>query len=155
MNSRFVFSSLIIFTSIFFIQSCNDDDLGENETLISRYNEDESHNAGQNCMNCHFQGGSGEGWFNIAGTVYDSLEAAVYPNATIRFYTGPAGSGSLKYTLEVDALGNFFTTEDIDFGDELFTSVEGNSAEQFMISPVSMGECNSCHGNSVESIWAK
>jgi len=155
MNSRFTIPALIIFSSVFIMQSCDDEnELGENETKISRYNEDESHNAGQNCMDCHFQGGSGEGWFNIAGTVYDSLKAAVYPNATIRFYTGPAGTGSLKYTVEVDALGNFFTTEDIDFGDELFTSVEGTT-EQFMISPVSMGECNSCHGTSVERIWAK
>jgi len=155
-KSKITLPVLIIFTLVFFIQSCNDDDeMGKNETKISSYNDDESHNTGQNCMNCHVQGGSGEGWFNVAGTVYDSTKTNVYPNATVQFFTGPEGTGDLKYTIEVDGLGNFYTTEDIDFGDGLYTAVQGNSVTLSMISPLSMGECSSCHGNSVDRIWTK
>ncbi len=37
--------------------------------------EDESHNMGQNCMKCHNDNNneaSSEGWWNVAGTAYDS-----------------------------------------------------------------------------------
>ena len=34
-------------------------------------------------MSCHKSGGAGEGWFTIAGTVYDGTKNATYPNATV------------------------------------------------------------------------
>ena len=77
---------------------------------ISSTHDDESHNMGQNCLNCHKSGGSGEGWFSLAGTVYDSLKTATLPNSTVKLYSGPNGTGSLIGIIEVDGLGNFYTT---------------------------------------------
>jgi hypothetical protein len=135
--------------------SCEKEDDDNNETKISAYNETESHKMGQNCMTCHMSGGTGEGWFNIAGTVYDSLKTNTYPNATVRLYTGANGTGTLKYTIEVDANGNFFTTESIDFSSALYPSVQGSTTTQFMGSSITMGQCNSCHGQSTDKIWTK
>ena len=106
-------------------------------------------------MGCHASGGSGEGWFSVAGTVYDSLKTSTYPNATVRLFTGPNGTGNLELTVEVDALGNFYTTENIDFGNGLYTSVEGNSDIIHMNSIVTTGQCNSCHGVSTDRIWTQ
>ena len=135
--------------------SCEKEDEYENESKISYYNGTESHNMGQNCMNCHKQGGQGEGWFTAAGTVYDSALANVYPNATVKLYTGPNGSGQLKYTLEVDALGNFYTTNAIEFTGGLYPAVSGATSTRFMSAAITSGPCNSCHGNSTNKIWTK
>ena len=146
----------LIYFLVFTFQSCSDEnEVGKNETKISSHTENESHNTGQNCMNCHSQGGSDEGWFNVAGTVYDSLKTDTYPNATVMLYTGPNATGDLKYTIEVDAKGNFYTTENIEFGNGLYVSTQGNTGTTHMISILSMGECNSCHGVSTDRIWTK
>jgi hypothetical protein len=123
-----------------------------NETKISTYNSNASHNMGKNCMNCHTKGGEGEGWFEVAGTVYDSERVNTYPNATVRFYSGPNGTGDLKYTLQVDALGNFYSTEGFNFGNGLYASVQGDIQTNYMQSSLSSGQCNSCHGNSTGRI---
>jgi hypothetical protein len=127
----------------------------ENESKISSYGDNKSHNSGQNCMNCHKQGGSGDGLFQIAGTVYNSTFSAVYSDATIKLYTEANGAGTLKYTIEGDVLGNFYTTENIDFGSGLFVAVQGNSATHYMSSIISTGQCNSCHSGSTGKIWAE
>jgi hypothetical protein len=106
-------------------------------------------------MNCHKQNGSGEGVFNIAGTVYDSLKTFPYPNSTVKLYTGPNGTGILKYTIQVDAIGNFFSTESIEFGSGLFPAVEGLHGIEYMFSVVTMGQCNSCHGVTAVKIWTR
>lgn len=133
------------------VASCEKEE-GENETKISSYNSDESHKSGENCMNCHTSGGSGEGWFTVAGTVYESDNNTPYPNATVRLYTGPGGTGDLKATVEVDLLGNFYTTASIDFGDGLYTSVQGAGEAQHMTTILSNGRCNSCHGITTDRI---
>ncbi len=132
--------------------SCNKE--GE-ETKISSNSSSESHNQGQNCMSCHKSGGEGEGWFNAAGTVYDSTKLAVYPKTTVKLFSGPQGSGDLKYTVQVDGLGNFYTTEKIDYGTGLYPAVEGNNQTKYMSSSISNGACNSCHGVSTDKIWTK
>jgi hypothetical protein len=53
----------------------------------------------------------------------------------------------------VDAFGNFYTTENIDFGNGLYASVEGNSSTKNMVSSITTGQCNSCHGISTDKIW--
>lgn len=141
------------FFAIAFIVSCNKEE--ENETNISSYNKDDSHNMGQNCMDCHKSGGQGEGWFNAAGTVYNNTFASTLPGATVRLYTGPGGTGTLKYTIQVDKKGNFYTTEAIDFGTGLYPSVQGSTSTQFMSSAITTGQCNSCHGVSTNKIWAE
>jgi len=150
MSIRNILSLAIV--AIVAIHSCEDN---ENETKISSYNSTESHNAGQNCMSCHTSGGSGEGWFTVAGTIYDSTKAVTYPNATVGLYTGPEGTGSLIMEIEVDGLGNFYTTESIDFGTGLYTLVEGSLVTKHMNSKLSTGQCSTCHGASTDRIWVK
>ncbi|MCK5066673.1 MAG: hypothetical protein KAR16_04520 [Bacteroidales bacterium] len=140
--------------AVFAIHSCEENE-NENETKISSYNSTESHKAGQNCMTCHKSGGSGEGWFTVAGTVYDSTKAATFPNATVRLFTGPEGTGNLIMDIEVDGNGNFYTTESIDFGNGLYTLVEGNLITKHMNSVISTGQCSSCHGVSTDRVWVK
>lgn len=127
---------------------------GQNESLVSSKNSSESHRMGENCMNCHKSGGSGEGWFKLAGTVYNEAKTNTFANSIVKLYTQPNGEGTLKYTINGDAKGNFYTTENIDFGNGLYVSVEGTTAS-FMVTPVSSGQCNSCHGSSTAKIWTK
>lgn len=134
------------------LQSCEKEG---NETNISHNGSNKSHNMGQNCMQCHRSGGSGEGWFNIAGTVYDSLQHNTKPNGLVKLYTGPDGTGTVKYTIEVDAKGNFHTTDAIDFGSGLYPSVVNSTGggQKFMSASITNGACNSCHNNTEDKIW--
>lgn len=127
----------------------------KSESKISYYNGTESHNIGQNCMNCHDQGGEGEYLFSIAGTVYDSSLVNTYPNATLKLFTGSNGTGELKYTIQVDALGNFYSTELINFDNGLYASIEGSLQAKNMMTVLNSGQCNSCHGVSIDKIWTK
>jgi len=143
---------LVVFSLIMLVMvSCEEN----NETKISKYNSSDSHNAGLNCMTCHTQGGEGEGRFEVAGTVYESNRTTTFPNATVRFYSGPNGTGDLKYTIQVDALGNFYTTEGISFGSGLYVSVEGDQQTNHMPSSLTTGACNSCHGGQTGKIWTE
>ena len=128
---------------------------GGNESKTSSATSSESHNMGQNCMNCHKQGGQGEGWFSIAGTVYDTSLTKVYTNATVKLYTAPNGGGTLKYTLPVDRKGNFYTTTSISFGSGLYPVVSGVNNPNYMSTPITTGDCNSCHGISTSKLWAE
>lgn len=138
--------------SLIAFQACEDDG---NETKISSYNSDESHKAGQDCMICHISGGDGEGWFTVAGTVYESGLTSVLPNATVKLFTETNGTGELVATIEVDEKGNFYTTKMIDFETGLYTLVEGNTTTKNMNSSITSGKCNSCHGVSTDRIWTE
>lgn len=147
----------LILSGVFLIttNACKKGNEGRYETNISHYNEKESHNMGMNCMSCHSKGGGGEGWFEIAGTVYDTSFTRTYPDVTVRLYTGPNGTGKLKYTIEGDALGNFFTTKNAKFGTGLYPSIEGKTSTKYMSSPITIVACNSCHGNSTGKLWTE
>jgi mono/diheme cytochrome c family protein len=118
---------------------------GENETKISAYGDMESHHVGDNCLSCHRSGGSGEGWFTVAGTVYQPDLTTPYPDATVRLHTGADGTGTLAITVEVDGRGNFYTTRPVDWGTGLYASVSSASDTSAMLQVVSSGACNSCH----------
>lgn len=136
---------------IFVVFSCNKDN---NSTNISATGSKKSHNVGQNCMSCHISGGKGEGWFQGAGTVYDSLLTKVNPNGFIELYTEPDGAGVLVKRIPVDGLGNFYTTESISFVNGLYPSVVSSTGKKkFMASSISNGACNACHGISQDKIW--
>lgn len=152
MKNRFLGILLVFLTVAFVFQSCEDE---ENETKISSYNSSESHNAGQNCMSCHTGGGSEEGVFTVAGTVYNNTLTSVFSGATVKLYSGSNGTGELIATIQVDENGNFYTTQAINFGTGLYATVEGNSATKNMISSLTTGACNSCHGVSVDRIWTE
>ena len=127
---------------------CGDDDSGTrpNESNVSAHGATRSHNAGENCISCHRQGGEGKGWFTVAGTVYRSNQVDVAPNATIELRDRPLGGGELLHTIEVDALGNFYTTEEIDFSPGLFPGVTGDGGTRWKSLETYDGECTLCHG---------
>lgn len=133
------------------INSCEKRGCGP--TNISATNSDESHKAGQNCMNCHKNGGEGKGCFSAAGTAYDNSATNIYANATVRLYSQPAGAGSVVATLHGDAKGNFYTTDNVDFGSGLYPSVTNSSGQtMYMSASTTTGACNSCHGISQAKI---
>jgi len=143
-QSAALFSLFVLFI---IAQSCNKENENENSgTKISSNGSNESHNMGKNCMSCH------NGWFNVAGTVYGISKTSTYPNATVKLYTGPNETGTLKYTIMADAKGNFYTTENIDFGNGLYPSVKGTLVNN-MQSMITSGACNSCHNVTNDKIW--
>ncbi len=77
--NRFNILKIVLLASVFIIsQACEENENeGENKSKISSFNSTESHNTGQNCMECHIAGGDGEGWFTAAGTVYDSTKQSI------------------------------------------------------------------------------
>ncbi len=119
--------------------------------LISQHGTTTSHTderRGQNCMNCHIQGTGNPYIYSMAGTVYQLNDPTqVYPNATLNLYSRPDGKGDLAATIEVDANGNFFTTEPIDFTAGLYPAITGNASDDPIYMPASTasGECNNCH----------
>ena len=153
MNVRKIILIIFLLFSASIFTACDDED--GDEKKISYYDGKESHRAGEDCMNCHYNGGSGEYWFQIAGTVYDSTLTNTYPGATVKLYSEPSGGGELKNRIEVDAFGNFYSTEQIDFGNGLYAVVEGDELSKSMLSAITTGRCNSCHGNSQDVIWIK
>ncbi|NEW81466.1 MAG: hypothetical protein GZ094_03765 [Mariniphaga sp.] len=126
---------------------------GENEQKVSANGTSRSHHTGQNCMSCHSSNGSGEGWFTVAGSAYDNAKINAYANTTVNLYTGINGTGTLKYTIWGDAAGNFYTTENIDFGSGLYVSVKGIAGPKYMTTAITTGQCNSCHGVTTDKIW--
>lgn len=96
---------------------------------------------GENCMTCHTE-------YVTAGTVYDIGLEDYYANATLYFYTGADGTGELIETLQVDANGNFYTTEPLDFTAGLYPVIEDANGSERISMPTSTqnGACNSCHG---------
>lgn len=149
---------LLIMLVVLGLVNCEIFDL-EYERKISRHGEMESHKAGSNCMDCHTPGRSGEGFFEVAGTVYttDPSPTTVFRNTTIEFYSDSNGSGTLVATIEVDGRGNFFTTESIDWGSGLYAVVSsGNTEPQYKpyrLKDSDYGACNRCHGNGTARIW--
>ena len=140
---------VIIFTSY----SCKKEG---NETNISQHNQSNSHNIGRNCMDCHKSGGEGKGWFVVAGTAYtNAAGTSTLANSTVKIYSEKNGGGTLLATINGDALGNFFTTENINFGTGVYPSITGTGAEKFMGSSITNGQCSSCHGGSQGKIWAQ
>ncbi len=126
------------------------------EDKTSSHGSEESHNTGENCMNCHSINGSGEGCFKIAGSVYDSLNTKTQPDVTVRLYSGPNGTGVLKATVDGDRLGNFFTSDGVKFSGWLFPSVTGPSGKtEYMTTGITDGACNNCHGVTEKKIWVK
>ena len=132
------------------LAGCAEDD--DEEALISKIGLTKSHNAGLDCMSssCHSQGGSGEGVFTVAGTVYDDVSSTtVKPNVVVRLYSHPVSDAdrALVAEIEVDGNGNFYTTQAIVWGAGLYAMAESDSDMRFMSTEVveASGACNSCH----------
>ena len=144
-----LFAFMIMLTTML---SCSENEYGS--VTDSKSGSSESHNMGQNCMNCHKPGGGEAPAWKVAGTVYNEALTATNSNATVKLYTGPNETGTLKYTIQVDAKGNFYTTSAIDFSGGLYPSVTGVTSTYSMSTPIESGACNSCHNSIIRSkIW--
>ncbi|HQE34903.1 hypothetical protein C3L50_03610 [Flavobacterium alvei] len=144
-----LFALMLMLTTM---QSCTENEYGS--ITDSKSGSTESHNMGQNCMNCHKPGGGEAPAWKVAGTVYNEALTATNSNATVKLYTGPNETGILKYTIQVDAKGNFYTTSAIDFTGGLYPSVTGATSTYSMSTPIETGACNSCHNGVIKSkIW--
>ena len=136
------------------MQSCSTEKEYESTNGISVAGSSNSHNMGKDCMSCHKPGGGEAPVWKVAGTVYNEALTNTNSNATVNLYTGPNGTGTLKYTIKVDARGNFYTSGNIDFTGVLYPSVTGNTSTYSMSTPITTGACNSCHdGVSRGRIW--
>jgi hypothetical protein len=142
---------LSILTIVF--SGCSSKDENNSTAMVSRHNETESHNNGKACMSCHASGGSGKGWFGIAGSVYAEDLKAAAPNGTIYLYSGPDGTGTLVATVEVDGKGNFYTTASAIPSSGAYAQIKGTSGNMLNMSGVvTTGNCGSCHGASTARI---
>lgn len=143
MNKRLVATLSFLSIMTLWMFSC---EKMENDKNISSHSEDESHNAGQNCMNCHYQVGPGEGWFSLAGSVYGN-----YQDHSVRVYD--ALNQDLLAIVEVDQLGNFYTTESIDFSNGTTIDIidEQGQVIAAMGTVVKTGQCNLCHDDSFQA----
>ena len=148
---------LIPFFSLFLIACGGGDSDSESDDGGEQSNT--SHNAGENCMACHIEGGDAIE-FGVAGTVYQS-GGSVQTNATVNLFV--AGTNTLAATLDTDDSGNFYQTERLaelfypgDSGTVVGIDVEvvGPGGARNMPGVVSTGACGSCHGDSVGNIVA-
>lgn len=122
---------------------------------VSKHGETRSHNLGRNCMECHQAHGPGRGRFTVAGTLYDETTRAPSANGVLELKASPAADAKVVLTVEVDALGNFFSTEPLPFPDTpLFPTLRSadGSKRNAMPFPTINGACNQCHvrGNLVD-----
>lgn len=152
---KFYSSLTIVFLAtilVFTFPSCKKNKCGD--TNVSFAGGSKSHNFGQNCLNCHKSGGEGEGCFNVAGSASNSALTSNLTGGTIKLYTGAGGTGTLKYTIQIDNKGNFYTTESIDYSG-LYPAITGPSgATSYMSSSLNTGACNSCHGVSTGKLFS-
>jgi len=128
--------------------------------MISSHGATNSHTddrRGQNCMGCHYTGNNPY-VYSVAGTVYHLNDFnSVYPDATINFYSGPNATGVLLASVEVDANGNFYTTEPVDLSSGAYPAIVGTQGEPavYMGNFITHGQCNSCHNrdNSILPLY--
>ncbi len=138
-NGVFTLLFLLLTSALIFIR-CQKFIPPENESMTSQAGDGESHNAGQNCMNCHYSEGQGEGWFTVAGTVQGNFTGAL-----VHIYAD--STQSPVKTIEIDALGNFYTTDPIDISAGIFAAIElPDGSLKKMPDQLFTGQCNLCHG---------
>jgi hypothetical protein len=157
MKKILALASVLLMLFMGVLTSCRkeseDDEGGCGATNISAAGERESHNMGRNCMNCHVNGGNGEGCFTAAGTVYTAGNLSqTKANTVVKLYTAPNGGGTLKATINGDALGNFYTTNGIDFSGGLYPALTSGTRTIYMSQPITQGACNGCHGASSSAL---
>ncbi len=159
MKSKFIASGLI-FVACIAVYSCTH----VSGTYISTNGSMASGSMKDNCMECH-QTGATEGGFIVAGTVLAADSVNKSPNGTVYLHTLANGKDSLNQdgsiflkdsiiaTIEVDGVGNFYTTHPIDLHKGVYPSVTSSSGNTtFMEGLTANGACNSCHGVSVGKI---
>jgi hypothetical protein len=148
-----VFLSIIF---IIFLAACSHyDDLQKNSKQSSA-GDDESHNTGQDCMSCHNKSGheaTFEGWWNVAGSVYNSGSPA--NNVTVELWSGKKGTGYKILSLVSDKKGNFYTNKIINFNGGCYPRViSGNKIKDMDQIFTGNASCSStsCHGGTQSKI---
>lgn len=137
------------------LSACGSEDLRPNEANVSRQGGTLSHNTGQNCVSCHREGGEAKGWFTVAGTVYETDRETPYPNVLVELTSKELGRGETVASIEVDANGNFFTTERIDIADGLYPAVITPNGSSFKGLITTDGACSSCHGVTTDRLFGR
>ncbi len=140
--------SFVLISILILVAACEKFSKIEIKTQISEHGSDESHFNGRNCMNCHYtEGQNSEGVYTLAGSMYGNTD-----NATVELYETTSSAEPFKI-IEIDALGNAYTTEEIDFGDGIYVAVRSESGNvSFMEDKLFNGQCNLCHGTNVQEI---
>jgi len=138
-------------------ESCGGSDQTKQATVIqSQEGETKSHEFGTNCMSCHNTTGKGDGLFTVAGSVLDEARAEIQKKCVVKLYTEPKGQGKLIATISGDAIGNFYTTQEIDFSKGLYPTLLGTPGvkedTKHMPNPIYSGDCNNCHGLTTEKL---
>lgn len=106
---------------------------------------------GMNCLGCH-QTGETSPVFTVAGTVFKTSNLTqVQPNIQVEFYSNATGTGTPVEVLEVDANGNFYTSESLNLTG-LFPAVRSATEKRMMPLDFQGGQCNECHDGSPEVV---
>ena len=161
------FAFLLAIFGIILSQSCGDGNQSKQSTenkvedatkqLISQEGGNKSHEFGNNCASCHTSNGSGKSIFTVSGSVLDEARANIQKKCIIKLYTQPKAQGELVATIYGDALGNFYSTEKIDFSKGLYPTLLGTpgvkeDTKHMTKIPIYRGDCNSCHGVVTEKL---
>lgn len=147
-----------LFPSLVLIVQCSHYDELQRNGNESTAGSTESHHFGEDCMTCHHDNGSEAvregGWWNIAGSVYLPDQSGPMSDAKIELWSQPDREGQLYYTLEVDALGNFYTEKIVDFDGTCFPVVVDLTTGNYedMHQAFHSGGCSSCHGKTEDVI---
>jgi len=124
--------------------------------LISRAGFNQSHVFGSTCSSCHSPNGASMYIFNVMGSVSNEARTDIQSRSIIKLYTRPRAKGRLVATISSDDLGNFYSTENIDFSLGLFPTLSGTPGvkedTKHMSRPIFSGDCNSCHGRTAEKL---
>lgn len=144
MNKRLLSSFLVFGCFMIWMLACEK----ENISNVSAHQSERSHYVGENCMNCHYQAGPGDGWFSVAGSVYGN-----YENHTVRITD--ALTQEVLVEVEIDQLGNLHTTEAIDFSNGITIVItdedDPTAPPRVMSSIVNNGQCNLCHNDKEQA----
>ena len=142
---RILFSVFLIAIGLSFVE-CKKWTQKNTDTQISTHGDNEGHKKGQNCMNCHYTEGNGDGAFSIGGSIYGNVGDGMLYLYTD--WTSPAID-----SVEIDADGNVYTTEPVDFSNGLHVALRsGSGTLRYMNEKITNGQCNLCHGVTEEKI---
>lgn len=125
------------------------------QNIIESSNGDTSSHVdsrrGTNCLGCH-KVGLFSPVFTVAGTVFKTSNLTqVQPNIQVEFYSNAAGTGNPVEVIEVDANGNFYTTETLTLTG-LFPAVRSSTEKRMMPIDFQSGQCNDCHDGSPQVV---
>lgn len=144
---------LLICTIFYSCKHTINDNTNLADQEASRHGSNKSRGMSGDCISCHKLRGSGEGVFTLGGTVFKPDLKTIQPNGYIKLYSGPQGTGVLLKTIEVDALGNFYSDANYNFTLPIYpAAVSAGGSVKYMGSSLSGGSCNSCHGVSTDVI---